>query len=139
MLSFLIYSSVLILLVMSLIHFYWVFGGRWGVGAAIPVKADGIASFSPGRIETLIVAVGLLVVGFMLLAQYEMIHLFGPNPLTKWFCIIFSFVFIMRAVGDFKYLGFFKKITHTTFAKYDTWFYSPLCLYLGFSFMMVWV
>jgi len=35
-------------------------------------------------------------------------------------------VFAARAVGDFKYVGFFKSIKGTTFALWDTRVYSPL-------------
>jgi len=34
-------------------------------------------------------------------------------------------------------VGLFKKIKDTPFSKYDTWFYIPLCLYIGLSFMLM--
>ncbi|KRE83053.1 hypothetical protein ASG89_13045 [Paenibacillus sp. Soil766] len=43
---------------------------------------------------------------------------------------------VLRAIGDFKYLGFFKKVKHTSFSYYDTRFYSPLCLFLAISFLL---
>jgi hypothetical protein len=36
-------------------------------------------------------------------------------------------VFGLRAIGDFRYLGFFKRVTGTRFARADTLVYSPLC------------
>ncbi|WP_369124978.1 DUF3995 domain-containing protein [Enterobacter asburiae] len=42
-------------------------------------------------------------------------------------------LFLLRAVGDFKIVGFFKKIRRTEFSKYDSLYYSPLCLYLSLS------
>jgi hypothetical protein len=36
-------------------------------------------------------------------------------------------VFGLRAIGDFRYLGFFKRVTGTRFARADTLIYSPLC------------
>jgi DNA-binding LytR/AlgR family response regulator len=35
-------------------------------------------------------------------------------------------IFLLRAIGDFKYFGFAKRIRHTDFALYDTKIYSPL-------------
>ncbi len=137
--SFLVYSSAGVLTLISLIHFYWIFGGRWGKTASVPEKVGGGASFTPRIIETLIVALGLLLVGFMLLAQFNAIPFYHPNILTKMFCIVFTFVFFLRAIGDFKYLGFTKRIKDSTFAKYDTRYYSPLCFYLGISFLLVWL
>ena len=37
-------------------------------------------------------------------------------------------VFAIRAIGEFRYCGFFKKITNSEFAYWDTRIYSPLCL-----------
>ncbi|MFZ3588910.1 DUF3995 domain-containing protein [Bacillus sp. DJP31] len=137
--SILVYLSVVVLTLISFIHFYWVFGGRWGFTASVPEKAGGGALFTPRIIETFIVAIGLLIVGFMLLVQFNAIPFYKPNIITKSFCIIFTIIFFLRAVGDFKYLGFFKRIKHSTFAKYDTRYYCPLCLYLGISFLLVWL
>ncbi|WP_307347298.1 DUF3995 domain-containing protein [Metabacillus malikii] len=52
---------------------------------------------------------------------------------------IITFIFFLRAIGDFKYLGFTKKIKNTNFSKYDTALYTPLCLYLGLIFMISWI
>ncbi|WP_100404341.1 DUF3995 domain-containing protein [Bacillus solitudinis] len=136
---FLIFPSVLVMIIISVIHFYWMFGGKWGLSAVVPEKVGGGAVFRPKLVETFIVAIGLLVLSFLLLAQIDLIPFLKPNMITRWFCIIFSFVFFIRAIGDFKYLGFFKKIKHSTFSKYDTLFFSPLCLYLGSSFMVAWI
>jgi hypothetical protein len=36
-------------------------------------------------------------------------------------------VFALRAIGDFRYVGFFKRVRNTGFARLDTRAYSPLC------------
>jgi hypothetical protein len=46
----------------------------------------------------------------------------------SWFIPV---VFLLRAVGEFRYVGFFKKIKNTSFAKMDSQYYSPLCLAVG--------
>jgi len=46
--------------------------------------------------------------------------------LRKCLLIGMAVVFAARAVGDFKYVGFFKSIKGTTFALWDTRVYSPL-------------
>jgi hypothetical protein len=70
------------------------------------------------------------------MAQTEMLTFFQASSMTKWSCIVFAAVFFARTVGDFKYVGLFKKIKGTHFSKYDTWFYSPLCLFLSLSFVI---
>jgi hypothetical protein len=39
-----------------------------------------------------------------------------------------SLMFLLRAIGDFRTVGFWKSITDTPFAHWDTRLYSPLCL-----------
>ncbi|MDZ5472242.1 DUF3995 domain-containing protein [Bacillus sp. 31A1R] len=135
----LIYSSFIILVLVGVLHFYWVLGGKWGIRAALPEKIEGETVFKPRWIETLIVAFGLIGVAFILLAQNNLLPFFTSNSFTKWSSIIFTFIFLLRAMGDFKYLGFTKKIKNTNFAKYDTQLYSPLCIYLGITFLSSWL
>jgi Protein of unknown function (DUF3995) len=40
-------------------------------------------------------------------------------------------VLIVRAIGDFRLVGFFKRVRGSRFARMDTLLYSPLCLALG--------
>jgi len=40
-------------------------------------------------------------------------------------------VFIVRAAGDRKHVGFLKRVRDTEFARRDSRIYSPLCLLLG--------
>jgi len=42
-----------------------------------------------------------------------------------------ALIFAFRALGDFRYVGFFKRVRGNLFAQRDTWFYSPLCLLLA--------
>jgi hypothetical protein len=44
---------------------------------------------------------------------------------------------LARAVGDFKYVGFSKRVRGTPFARLDTWIYSPLCLLLALGVALV--
>jgi hypothetical protein len=126
-----------ILLSISGFHFYWAFGGKWGGQAAIPSKIGGGALFRPRIAETVGVAVIMLAVGLMLLSQGEIVTIAVPNQVTRWGCLFCGFVFLIRAVGDFKYMGFAKKIKGTPFAVNDTRLYSPLCVYLAAVFVIV--
>ncbi len=46
-------------------------------------------------------------------------------------CAGLALVLLLRAVGDFRYVGFFKSVGGTRFATMDTWCYSPVCLALS--------
>ncbi|MGN6648080.1 MAG: DUF3995 domain-containing protein [Cytophaga sp.] len=124
----------LIFLFLSGIHVYWAFGGQWASGAVIPTRDDEQQAMMPGILPTLIVAMGLLGFGFTALLQVMIFN----SELPGWLMIIRAYglwiiagIFIIRAIGDFHYVGFFKKIRHTKFAVNDTKLYTPLCLLVG--------
>ena len=122
---FLIFATI------SALHFYWGFGGKWGSQAVVPTKDDGMPLFVPRTISTFIVAIGLLCFGIFYLIKYGLIAVSLPEWLNKsGFWIIIS-IFILRAIGDFNYVGFFKKHKSSEFAIKDTKYYAPLCLLIG--------
>jgi hypothetical protein len=58
----------------------------------------------------------------------------APSPIPVLFDIgiwALGLVFVLRAVGNLRTFGFFKTLTGTPFAEWDTWLYSPLCLLLA--------
>ncbi|TXK85556.1 DUF3995 domain-containing protein [Paenibacillus sp. N3.4] len=125
-------STVSLLGLISILHVYWAYGGRWGVHAAIPSKAgESKPAFTPRKMGTLAVAILLLVVCSILLIQGGYVHFFRANTVTRVGCMVCAGFFFLRAIGDLTHIGFFKKVNHTVFARNDTWLYSPLCLYFG--------
>ena len=38
---------------------------------------------------------------------------------------------LARAIGEFRYVGFFKRVRSSRFAELDSLVYSPLCLMLS--------
>ncbi|MEK8198499.1 DUF3995 domain-containing protein [Lysinibacillus sp. FSL M8-0134] len=128
--------AIVLLWMISIIHIYWAFGGRWGIGAVIPVKGGGQqAVFVPRKWGTLCVATLILLASLIILIQQGFVAYFQPSSFSKVGSSVCACVFIARAIGDFKYVGFFKSIKHSQFAKNDTRFYSPLCLFLGFIYL----
>jgi len=51
--------------------------------------------------------------------------------ITEYIGWIISSIFIIRAIGDFKYVGFFKKIKNTKFAEFDTKYFTFISLIIG--------
>ncbi|WP_420539729.1 DUF3995 domain-containing protein [Paenibacillus polymyxa] len=93
--------------------------------------------FKPSKIGTSIVA-------FLLaLAAWFVLQLGGVAPF-RFFHSFYSYgagllssLFILRSIGDFKWVGFFKRKKGTVFAKWDTVLYSPLCFLLGTAILMI--
>ena len=122
-----------LLIIMGLFHFYWAFGGEVGLDRALPTK-EGRCLINPGTFLTF--SVGLVLLGFSFVAYSLHFTAVHSDYLlyAGWFL---SFLFLIRAVGDFNAVGFFKKIKSTAFAAYDTKYFSPLCVYLGIAFALL--
>lgn len=123
-----------IFLILSLLHFYWVFGGKWGLDGAMPKMMQAKVMTEKTRtgfiISTLVVAIGLL--GFMMISLYNSSLIEAPFSHTWlwWITIGMAAIFLLRAIGDFKYVGIFKKEKEGLFARRDSRIYVPLCLFL---------
>ncbi|WP_281612641.1 DUF3995 domain-containing protein [Flammeovirga sp. SubArs3] len=120
-----------IFITLGAIHFYWLLGGTWGISKVIPTKREGAEVVAIPRLATLIVAAILITFGLFYLHSTGIILLPLPSFMVQFSLWIIPVLFIVRAIGDFKYVGFFKKINDTNFAKADTKLFSPLCLGIG--------
>ena len=122
---------------LSIIHFNWAMGNKWGLSNALPTDANGNAVLQPTIIDTLIVGTGLLFFALFYFSQTKYSFIHPPrwiNPTLRWFIPI---IFLLRSIGDFKYVGFFKEITETEFASMDSLFYSPLCLVIAIAGFLI--
>ena len=118
-----------IFIIISGFHFYWAFGGKFGSQAVIPQLKDGEAVFQPPVLVTIVVALAMLVGAWLSWKP----HANSCASTLIYGNLTIGIVMLVRAVGDFKYVGFFKKIKGTTFAQNDTRFYSPLCLFISIN------
>lgn len=121
----------ILLIVIALLHFYWALGHKWGLDKAIPTGIQGQKMLNPPKILTALVCIFLLgfaYVAYMLAQDYH----YNTVIYAGW---TIGVIFLLRAIGDFNIVGMFKKIKDTVFAKYDTYLYIPLCLFIGYSFI----
>jgi hypothetical protein len=123
----------IVFLFLSGIHIYWGLGGKWGIDAAIPTKRDNEKLMKPGLFECFAVALGLLGFGIFSLIKARVILFRLPAWLLNYGLWLIAALFLIRAIGEFKYVGFFKKVNTTKFGKMDTKYYSPLCLSIALS------
>ena len=129
------YINFVLLLVISTVHLYWALGGQWGLQVAVP-EQNSKRVIKPGRLLTLLVAA---LFGSMALYYLYKIGLlpvalpFVPAWLDQYGLWLLAGIFQLRAIGDFRYVGFTKKVYATRFADLDTQFYSPLCLVLSLN------
>jgi Protein of unknown function (DUF3995) len=126
-----------ILLIISLLHFYWGVDGRWGIAQSLPTNEQGETVLKPDAVACFVVAIGLMCMSVYVFGFSKMINLPLPNLVSKYGIWVIAFIFLARAIGDFKYAGFSKKIKTTRFAELDTRYYAPLCLYLGLTSILI--
>lgn len=120
-----------IFLLIALIHFNWGFGGRWGYDQSIPTNLYNEKIFNPKTLECFVVGFGLLFFVFIINIRINNIANPFPNWVVNTMMYIIAFIFILRSVGDFKYVGLFKKVKHSVFAKFDNKYYTPLCILIS--------
>lgn len=122
-----------IFFLLSAIHLYWLVGGQWAVDAAVPSAPNGEKVFHPGPLATLAVAVALILFALSDLLYGGYIHTGVPVQKQKYVVAAIAAVFFLRVIGDFKYIGIFKRYGDSGFAKRDTWIYIPLSFWIALS------
>lgn len=136
MIYFLGLISTVLLLSIAAIHLYWAFGGSWAIDSVFPTKENDPAhsSIKPPFYLTIFVAIVLLGMG-LVFAQKTGVFFIGnfSDEMLRYSLGVIGAIFLIRAIGEFKYVGLFKSVQSTKFAEKDTKFYSPLCLFLAFS------
>jgi Na+-transporting methylmalonyl-CoA/oxaloacetate decarboxylase gamma subunit len=119
-----------VLALLSLLHFYWTIVGVSGRSAALP-EVDGRPVFQPTRLASFAVAVALAAAAWLILARGGLVPSPLPPSVVRTGAAGFGTAFLLRAVGDFRWVGFFKRVRGTRFAFWDTRLFSPLCMALG--------
>ena len=117
--------------ILSAIHFHWAFGGKWGFENSIPTNEKGEKVLNPKKIDSAVVGIGLSIFGIFYLLKIGLFSIQLPGWILSSAGWIISAIFIFRTIGEFKYIGFFKRVKNSNFAKLDSLFYSPLCLGIG--------
>lgn len=79
------------------------------------------------------VAFGLISFGLFYLVMGGLLKIESTDATMKFVGVSIPIIFLVRAIGDFNYVGFFKKTKNTHFAKMDRKYFSPLCLLIAIS------
>jgi hypothetical protein len=98
---------------------------------------NGCPLFVPGPLSTAAVAIALLIAAFLLALRAGFIANQIPKALLTFLCLLLACGLVLRAIGEFRFVGFFKKVRDSRFAYLDNVFYSPLCLLLGLAIALV--
>lgn len=127
----------IILIGLGIIHFNWAIGGKFGFSESLPTKENGERVLNPKMADSIIVGLGLTIFGLFYLLKAGIVEINLPEWIMKYGGWIIPSIFLLRAIGEFKYIGFFKKVKKTDFGKLDTKFFSPLCLFIGLCGLII--
>ena len=125
-----------IFVVLALWHFVMAMRSGSGVSGAVP-SVDGKPLFVPSRLATVAVGVALVLFACLVAATAGVIATGVPQTVLRWLSFALAAGLFARAVGEFKYVGLFKRVRGSRFATLDTLVYSPLCVLLGAGVALV--
>jgi len=123
-----------ILLLAAGFHFYWGLGGRVALDVALPQRDDDSPVIEMASVGAIAVGLVLALVLWLALGLVGMVHPPLPRSWLRAGGVLCAVIFVARALSWSRYVGLFKRVRTTRFARYDTLLYSPLCLVLGLGF-----
>jgi Protein of unknown function (DUF3995) len=129
-------AVVAVFALLALVHVYWALGGQAGSLGAVPEVHERPA-FVPTASATFSVAIGLVACAVLVAASAGLVVSKVPATWVTWMAYALAFVLLARAVGDFRLVGFFKRVRGTRFARLDSAVYAPLCLILALAVFYV--
>lgn len=122
-------------------HFYWATGGQRGFSVSLPQRPDGqpvLSHLLPlWRPAAFVVALGLVLLAGLVAAKGLSLEVGIAARLRDLALFATGGAFIARALVPNRYVGFFKTLRSTRWARYDTRLYSPLFLALGLLLLAV--
>lgn len=94
-------------------------------------------AFDPSGWLTLLVALALLMVALLVCLRVGLLAQPVNHRALQWLISAIALLMFARAIGESELVGFFKEVKGSTFARLDTWVYSPLCVVLGAGLLAV--
>jgi hypothetical protein len=121
---------------LALWHFIMALWPGRPMSGAVPSES-GKPLFVPSARATLAVGLVLLLFACLVAATAGLVAIGVPQRVLSWLCFALALGLLARAVGEFNYVGFFKRVRGSRFARLDTLLYSPLCLLLAVGVALI--
>jgi len=121
---------------LALWHFRMAAAPGRGMGGVVP-SVEGKPLFVPSIQATVGVGIALLSFAALVAATAGLLPVPLPRVALVWLSYGLALGLLGRAVGEFKYVGFFKRVRGSRFARLDTLIYSPMCLLMAVGVALV--
>ena len=104
---------------LALWHFRMALSPAGGMSGAVPSKSGQtpVRSFHQSHACC---RIALLVFALLVAATAGLVEIGVPVRMLSWSSYALALGLLARAVGEFKYIGFFKRVRGTRFARLDT-------------------
>ena len=87
-------AVIVIFVSISLLHLYWVLGGRWGLSYAVPTLRDNSApTFAPGIVATLGVSIAIALAAGYVAIRLGWLEVALPSWVWQWGIWVLALVF----------------------------------------------
>ena len=137
------YDAYFVIVALGLVvvfHVYWGLGGRMMADVVIPAKLTLTGPqklFSPSPLAAFVVAGYLAAIMLLawLVAEKQPLLLYLET--LRILLGIAGIIFVIRAIGYFRYVVFLKRVKGTHFARWDNCLFSPFILCVGAACIMV--
>ncbi|WP_288878801.1 DUF3995 domain-containing protein [Pedobacter panaciterrae] len=133
MITVLLLFNTTIFTLLALLHFYWAIGGRWAYENVIPTGINGRPVFRPGTFGAAAVGAVFVLFAWADLGCLGWLSLVMDSKFIRYGLWIIAVLFLLRGIGDFRYVGITRQKRQTLFARMDAILYTPLCFFIGFS------
>ncbi len=121
-----------VFILLTFLHVYWLMGGKTGAELAFHQIARHIHKPEiPSKQSLLIRALllgGIALFSFLQISSFS--EILKADTIT-WGNRTIAFLFGLRALGFFNYVGLTKTYTKGKFAQIDYYIYSPICVILA--------
>jgi hypothetical protein len=87
----------------------------------------------PSRLAALAVAAALTLAGVIILGRSGTMVTGLPTLVLRAGAWTIAVTFAARTIGEFHYVGVFRKVKGTPFAKWDARLFTPLCAVLALA------
>jgi len=124
---------------LSILHFYWCFGGRHWYEDVLPTNSKGSQRLNPSATSCFIVASALLSFALITIGNSGLFDKYIKRNYLGYGSLAIATIFLIRAIGDFRFIGFFKKVRTTRFGINDTQIFSPLCLFICLLSLLIFI
>ncbi|HEX8333801.1 MAG TPA: DUF3995 domain-containing protein [Segetibacter sp.] len=131
--------NTFIFIFLSILHFYWAVGGRLLYENVLPTSSNGLNKLNPSTAAGLIIGFGLLVFALITAGNLGLFGRYTKRTYFRYGSLLIAIIFLLRAIGDFKFIGFFKTVKSTRFGANDTHIFSPLCLSISVLALVIFI